>query len=426
MTKSVQLNPKERSVTLLELVVENPEFFSLILKEPDAQRDAAVRSVIALGTTASSLLRTSIDAEFVERKFAELTTGMGRALDEVREKAVIEITKRFSPTESGSYTKQIGELVESARKKLDDRSSEFAKAARDLLDPEKKSSAVGQLSSVINHAAAEFAEMFDPARKDSYASQLSGHLDALFGSGERAGTISRVIGEAMKPLFEELRTLREKVGESQAAQKVADVTTLKGQVFEDVVERRLCDLARPFGDTVEPVGTGPGGAKSGDFVIDLAGSRRRIAVEARNRKVTGPTMKQDLRKAMAARGADYGILVVRSPELLPDYVGSFQIFDHQIVTDLVGLDAAYRVSRVMLESDASRADGLDLPTVQSKLGQIREAIAKGKTIQSHITQVEHAADVIRSQAVDLSSVVLNLVSDIEAMLRANCPESNAA
>src|SRR6266852_3430100 len=158
MAQTVKIDLSGKTVTISNLTVSSPEFFGVVAAQPEAKRERAVLDIIAVGSAAMLRVQTTIDVDFVEKRFVVLTTKFERALDTFKQQSSDVLTKRFSPTESGSYTKQIGELVGVARKDFQGWTTNLTKAAKDLLDPDKKSSAVGRLEQIVEQAADQFVE----------------------------------------------------------------------------------------------------------------------------------------------------------------------------------------------------------------------------------------------------------------------------
>src|SRR2546423_13380647 len=85
----------------------------------------------------------------------------------------------------------------------------------------------------------------------------------------------------------------------------------KGGDFEDLVEALLGDLARGAGDLLDRTADEAGStlrSKKGDFVLtvnpELAhGADLRIVIEAKDRKVSGREMREELREAKTNRSA---------------------------------------------------------------------------------------------------------------------------
>lgn len=361
-------------------------------------------------------VQTTIDVDFVEKQFAALNSKFERALEGFERQTTNTLTKRFSPTESGSYTKQIGELIGGARKDFQAWTNNLSKTARDLLDPDKKGSAVGCLEGIVGETTKRFEQMFDPEVKGSYSARLSEQLSGLFGGNGRVGVLQASLAEAVKPVLNELRELKEKVEGRKAAEQVIASTSLKGPRFEELVHLRLSHLAQPFGDDLAAVGTGNGGSKAGDFLVTVNGSGKRVVVEARDRKqMSLPAIKHDLEREMKERGADVALYVSSRTEMLPRHVGEFQIYGEKLVTTLDNLPIAYRVARVMALMEAPDGE-LDIAELRGVLSKIKEAAQSLRKVKGKASQIETLINGIQSDSEETERAILGLVAQAETLL----------
>jgi hypothetical protein len=89
-----------------------------MVSEPPESQEQAVLDVIAVGSTAMQRVRTTIDVDFIEKRFGTLSGVFERTLNQLEKRAVDALSQRFSPTESGSYTKQIGDLITDAKRDM--------------------------------------------------------------------------------------------------------------------------------------------------------------------------------------------------------------------------------------------------------------------------------------------------------------------
>lgn len=413
---SVSIN--ETSVTINGLTVDNPDFFSLLAAEPEDSRQGIVLDVIAVGSAAMQRVRTTIDVDFVEKRFGTLSLVFEKALTQLEKRAVDVVSQRFSPTENGSYTKQIGELIGDARRDVQAWNKELETNARALLDPDKKTSGVGKLSELIEQAGLRFQQMFDPDLRTSYAFQLNQQLAHIFGINGHAGVLQGALQEALKPIFAELGDLKEKVEGKKAAEQVIESSTLKGKPFEDSVHSELSRLAQPHGDDVLMVATGNNGSRAGDFLVLFAGLGKRVVVEARNRKqMSLPAIKTELDREMTERAADLAIYVSSGPEMLPQHVGEFQIYGNKVLTTADNLHIAYRLARVLATVSAPEG-AIDIGNVRSALAKIRDAARSMRDIKSKASQVKKFAEGINSDANVAEETILDLLEEVEKLLEA--------
>jgi len=411
MAQTIKVSLGGKTVTIRNLTVANPDFLSAVVSQQEAKRERCVLDIIAVGSAAILRVQTTVDVDFVEKRFEVLNSKFERALITFERQATNALTKRFSPTENGSYTKNIGELVGGARKNFQAWTTDQSKTAKDLLDPDKKGSAVGRLEELVEQASDQFEQMFDPDVKGSYSARLNEQMSGLFGGNGRVGVLRASLTEAVKPILIELRELKEKVEASKAVARVIASSTLKGGPFEELVQARLSQLAKPFGDDIAAVGSGKGGSRAGDFLIGVNGSGKRVVVEARDRKqMSLPTIKLDLDREMKERDANVSLYVSSCADMLPQHVGEFQIYGEKLVTTLDNLAIAYRVARVMALTQSPEGD-LDVAALRAILAKIKDATHWMRYVKSKATQIEKLASGIQEDTGNAEKKVLDFVSD---------------
>jgi hypothetical protein len=418
---NIKVNPGRKTVTIVSLTVTNPDFSSVVAAQSESNRERCVMDIIAVGSAAMLRVQTTIDVDFVERRFEVLSSRFERALSAFEKQATNTLSKRFSPTEGGSYTKHIGELVGGARKDFQAWTTDFSRTAKELLDPDKKGSAVGQLEKMVEMAEEQFEKMFDPDVKGSYSAQLNEQLASLFGGNGRVGVLQSSLAEAVKPVLTELRDLKEKVEARKAAAQVIASSTLKGGPFEELVQVRLSQLAKPFGDDIAAVGSGKGGSKAGDFLIAVNGSGKRVVVEARDRKqMSLPAIKQDLEREMKERDANVSLYVSSCVDMLPQHVGDFQIYGEKLITTLDNLPIAYRVARVMALMQSQEGE-LDVMSLRAILCKIKDATHWMRNVKTKATQIEKLAGGIHQDSGNAENKILGLISEAETLLIVDTP-----
>ncbi len=416
MPHTVTTNSSEGSVTINHLAVKNADFFSVVSSEPPESQEQVILDVITVGSAAMQRVRTTIDVDFVEKRFGTLSSIFEKALNQLEQRATDALSQRFSPTESGSYTRQIGELIADARRDVQSWNKELETSARDLLDPDKKTSGIGKLGELIQHAACQFQQMFDPDLRTSYAHRLNERLSQLFGADGRAGILQAALQEALKPVFIELHEMKEKIEAKKAAEQVIESSTLKGKPFEEWVHTELSRLAQPYGDDVLLVASGSNGSRAGDFIVLFAGLGKSAVVEARNRRqMSLPSIKADLDREMNERAADLAIYVSSGSEMLPQHVGDFQIYGNKLVTTAENMHIAYRLARVLLALEAP--DGsFDVGSLRSVLAKIKDAACSMRDIKGKATQVKKFAEGISSDANSAEEIILVLIDEAEKLL----------
>ncbi len=426
MSHTINVNQADGSVTIRELTVNNPDFLSLMISEPEESQQLIALDVIAVGSAAMKRVRTTIDVDFIEKRFGTLAAVFEKTLSQLEKRATDSLSQRFSPTESGSYTRQIGDLIADAKRDVQTWNKDLETSARALLDPDKKTSGASRLSELAEQASVRFQQMFDPDVRDSYAFQLNERLAQIFGGSGQAGVLQSSLQDALKPILGELHDLKEKIEGKKAAELVIESSTLKGKPFEESVIAELSRLAQPYGDDVQWVAAGNNGSRAGDFVISFAGISKSAVVEARNRRqISLPAIKADLDREMAERAADLAIYVSSGPEMLPQHVGLFQIYGNKVVTTAENLHIAYRLVRVL--AAVAAPDGtVDVGNLRVVLAKIRDAARSMRDIKGKASQVKKFAEGINADANSAEEMILSLVDEAEKLLEVAAPPAQAA
>lgn len=426
MSHTINVNQADGSVTIRELTVNNPDFLSLMISEPEESQQLIALDVIAVGSAAMKRVRTTIDVDFIEKRFGTLAAVFEKTLSQLEKRATDSLSQRFSPTESGSYTRQIGDLIADAKRDVQTWNKDLETSARALLDPDKKTSGASRLSELAEQASVRFQQMFDPDVRDSYAFQLNERLAQIFGGSGQAGVLQSSLQDALKPILGELHDLKEKIEGKKAAELVIESSTLKGKPFEESVNAELSRLAQPYGDDVQWVAAGNNGSRAGDFVISFAGISKSAVVEARNRRqISLPAIKADLDREMAERAADLAIYVSSGPEMLPQHVGLFQIYGNKVVTTAENLHIAYRLVRVL--AAVAAPDGtVDVGNLRVVLAKIRDAARSMRDIKGKASQVKKFAEGINADANSAEEMILSLVDEAEKLLEVAAPPAQAA
>jgi hypothetical protein len=426
MSHTISINETEGSITINSLTVKNPDLLSLVVAEPPESQAQIVQDVIAVGSTAMQRVRTTIDVDFVEKRFVTLSTVFENALSQLEKRSIDAVTHRFSPTESGSYTKHIEDLIANAKREVQAWHKNMETQANSLLDPDKKTSAAGRLDELVRQAKSSFEQMFNPNDTTSYAYKLNHQLSQVFGTNGHAGVFQAALQDALKPVFVELNDLKQKVGERRAAEQIIESSTLKGKPFEERVQEELSRLAGPHGDDVQNVANGANGSRAGDFTVAFAGFGKSVVVEARNRKQTSlPSIKSDLDREMKERAADFAIYVASGPEMLPQHVGEFNIYGNKIVATADTLHIAYRLVRVLAATETPEGS-VDIGSLRSVLAKVRDAARSLRNIKTKATQVENLGEAIGSHAGETEGIILGLIDAAEKMLELSKPPDSVS
>ena len=199
--------------------------------------------------------------------------------------------------------------------------------------------------------------------------------------------------------------------------------TGKGRTFEQQAFELVEEMAAARGDVAHHVGDerSASGGKKGDIVIELdAGSglsKGRIAIDAKDEKLSKNRAWETLNAALDERDAGFAILLVASDEKVP--AGRHQLHEYEgnkmIVTldketlDGRALELAYRYARCRCLMAAERDLALDAAGVRDAAEEALSALKEAQKIRSSLTGASNSVKAARD-TLDL------MVGRVEAQL----------
>lgn len=240
-------------------------------------------------------------------------------------------------------------------------------------------------------------------------------LEKHFGEG---GTVKEILDPDREntPLYKLRTTLHAEISEIKDAiavqrgySEAAKKGTQKGTEFEERCISHICSTAKPYSDIVEPTGDTVGdlsASKKGDSVVTIDGTEKRFVLEMKHHAKIGlPEIKRQLDDAMKNRGADYGVLVSRNRDALPQEVGWFNEYDRNKLVCAVSdtdddqenmwvLTTAYRWARLRITSDSDRTLKVDPDVITKGINEIKASLRRMKTVTTQCKNINKATDKI--------------------------------
>ena len=288
-------------------------------------------------------------------------------------------------------------------------------------------------------------ELFDPTRRDSALGRISGMLETYFDGD--ASRLARLLdptrlGSPLHQFRTEVadgfRGLQEKLVAIEAAQKARtderSKSAAKGGDFEDLIEAMLGDAARGFGDLLERTGTEAGDAgrsKKGDFVLTLdpdvcRGSEIRVVVEAKDRKMSGREMRDELRAAKTNRDAA-AALVIFTPQHAPAGIAPFDVRAGDVYAvidptnpDTATLEAAVRLARLLAVATLRESEAeVNIAEVNTALTNIRECLDAIRALKVQLTAIGSTSTAVAAGLDKMREAILAWVSRAERELTAS-------
>jgi hypothetical protein len=366
------------------LTLIDPGHATWLAGQPEDERAVIVERALRIGLTALQSVGVSINLDAVRSEFDRFAEQNRSANDRAAEALEQVLRTNFGDGD--------GRLPRTLEAFLGDR-GKLQSMVDELFDPKRRDSAIGRMSTMLetyfDGDASRLATLLDPTRMGSPLHQFRSEVAAGF-----------------KAIAEKLVAL-EAAGAARAGER--SKSSAKGADFESLLEGMLGDIARGANDLLERTGTDAGDAgrsKKGDFVLTLdpnvaRGAELRIVVEAKDRKVSGRDMRDELREARTNRDAAVG-LVVFTPQHAPAGIAPFDVRAGDVYCvidpadpDPATLEAAVRLARLLaLASLREHEAEVDAAVLTGALIGIREQLETVRTMKTNLTQIGSTANAV--------------------------------
>ena len=366
------------------LTLIDPGQAAWLAGQPEDERAVIVERALRIGLTAVQSVGVTINLDAVRSEFDRFAEQNRSANDRAAEALEQVLRTNFGDGD--------GRLPRTLEAFLGDR-GRLQSMVDELFDPKRRDSAIGRMSTMLETYfegdASRLATLLDPTRMGSPLHQFRSEVAAGF-----------------KAIAEKLVAL-EAAGAARAGERAKSAA--KGADFETLLEGMLGDIARGANDLLERTGTNAGDAgrsKKGDFVLTLdpnvaRGAELRIVVEAKDRKVSGRDMRDELREARTNRDAAVG-LVVFTPQHAPAGIAPFDVRAGDVYCvidpadpDPATLEAAVRLARLLaLASLREHEAEVDAAVLTEALAGIREQLETVRTMKTNLTQIGSTANAV--------------------------------
>jgi hypothetical protein len=155
------------------------------------------------------------------------------------------------------------------------------------------------------------------------------------------------------------------------------------------------------------------------------GADVRVVVEAKDRRVSGREMREELREAKTNRSACVA-LVVFTPAHAPAGIAPFDVRSGDVycvldpaAPDPATLEAAVRLARLLALASLRESEAdVDAAAISSALTGIREQLEVVKTLKSQLTSISGAAGAVSTGLDRLRDGIIGQVVAAEAEIRA--------
>jgi hypothetical protein len=394
-------------IVVERLVLSDAALAASLAEREEADRPAVVERALRIGLIALQDAATTMDVDVVRREFEKLVTQTAKVNEDA--------TRQVEALLRENFVGEDGRLPRTLEKFLGNR-GELQSFVRDLFDETKRDSAIGRMGTLLGRYfdgdQSRLAVLLDPTRLGSPLHQF--RLE---------------VAEGFKVLNEKLVAL-EAAGSARAGERAKG--TAKGVDFEDLLHGMLGEMARGGGDMLDRTGTEDGAiarSRKGDFVITLdpvlaRGAEVRVVLEAKDRKMSGPEMRKELREACQNRDALIGV-AVWSSQHAPQGYAPFTVVgeDVHVVVDPEAPDAAYlaaavRLARIMaLAKLAERAVDVDAQAIAKALTGVREQLELVRNLKTQLTSITTVTRTVTDGLDAMRTGILARVAEAEAELR---------
>jgi hypothetical protein len=388
------------------LVLEDPGLATWLAAQPMDDHAILAARALKIGLTALQSIGLTLNVDAVRAEF-ERFADQSRAANEKAAQALEQVLR-------ANFGDGDGRLPRTLETFLGDR-GKLRSMVDELFDPGRRDSAIGRISvmleSYFDGDASRLARLLDPTRLGSPLHQF------------------RVeVADGFKGIHEKLVAL-EAAQAARAGERAHSAA--KGGDFEDLLETLLGDIARGANDLLERTGTDAGDAgrsKRGDFVLtldpDLArGADVRVVIEAKDRRISGREMRDELRAARTNRDAA-AALVVFTPEHAPAGIAPFDVRAGDVYAvidpedpDPATLQAAVRLARLLALTSLRESDAdVDVTEIQAALTAIREALEIVRSLKVQLTNIGTSSSNVSAGLEKLREAILAWITRAEREL----------
>jgi hypothetical protein len=393
-------------IVLDRFVVADPQLATFLADRPPDDRPQMVERALRIGLLALQDAGVTINVDVVRTEFEKLV----RQAEQVNERAATALEQTLRT----NFADGDGRLPRTLERFLGDRGA-MRTMVDELFDETKRDSAIGRIGRMLERYfdgdTSKLASLLDPTRLGSPMHQFRQEIAARFTSLEEKLVAMEAAAAA-------------RAGERQRS-------AAKGADFEELLEGMLGDIVRGAGDLLDATADDIGDtirSKKGDFVITInpaqcRGNDLRVVVEAKDRKMSGREMREELRDAKLNRSAAVA-LVVFTPTHAPAGIAPFDIRAGDVYCvidpaspDPAMLEASVRLARLLALSTQVEAElDVDPAAIGAALTGIRQELDAIRGLKSQLTSISGAASVVSTGLDRLRDGVMARVAAAESEL----------
>jgi hypothetical protein len=394
--------------------------------ETGEQPTRTIRRAVEIGTRVLDREDTAVEVDFVRREYE-------RAVDEHRreaERQQREMTERIERELRTAFGDEavrgrLSEALDQHARELEDRiETTFGDGSEDAVPHRIKSLVEERNREFLQRLSAD--DELNPLRPllAQFSSWMRERREA---QDER----DRKLEDKVDDLLSQAAKLAGLEEGREALEEEKEAGTRKGRTFEEKAHTAIEEIAAARGDCAHAVGdiAGTGGSKKGDTVVEIGAgegsSLGRIVFEIKDRQLNKPKAWEEMNGALAARDADYAVLVVAGEDAIPtgDVEEMHEYQGNKLVIavdpeepDGRALELAYRYASLRVRAAREAADGVDSSAVMSAANEARDAIGGFRSVKSALTTATNNVERARTGVETIERAVIDRLDRIESLI----------
>jgi hypothetical protein len=257
------------------------------------------------------------------------------------------------------------------------------------------------------------SEQTDFNKIDSFPNKMLKETEKYFGKeSPLVNVVQTIVNSFSNDINNSIISLREEIARKEGSDEMLKQTAVKGLIFEEEINIRLGDIAKNYSDIVTMVGTEKekGNAKKGDFIYEFNGGDR-IVIECKDSSIGLKPMLDYMNLAMENRSADFGILLTKTADQLPNQVGVFNLYENKLFCSAEYLEFAIRWTRLYLAKIKSveKIEGINKNVIEDKLKGITAELKNLVTVKKKLTSV---TNFVSSENTAIAEVLTKMSQEI--------------
>lgn len=407
-------------IRIRDLLVPKKDVADFFRPLKEEERELTLIQALEVGVFCLERVRLSQDTDFVRRQVESLIGQVEKAVISIPEATKEKLLGKIG-TGEGQVLAPIQELIH----RVSLTTTERIKDVRDLLsqeiDPSKE-------TSILGRALKNLKDLLDPGRKDSIQGSLESAISSITTEdGTLAKTVKAVVGEAIKPLADEMDRLTKEIRGQEAALDALQETIGKGITYEHQILERLQGWSKAVGAEVYHVG---GDNRPGDIVIKFPAMSLHsfdscFVLEVRDRQYPKgrKAISDDLSQAMAEREASAAIYLSRYKDGLAKEIGEWAEGTSEYgpwvatVEEHLFTSLRFLLAQKRLEEIKSIKPDIDASAIGDQIKRIRTSLNRVKTINQKIASLRSTTTEIQQELESLRDEIRGALISIEDAMR---------